>query len=62
MFDCDYCFTFIDIGTIRWASDSVIFRDSTLNIGLKNNNLGISEKCVIIGDHAIQDQQMYWKH
>ncbi|XP_026819613.1 LOW QUALITY PROTEIN: protein ALP1-like [Rhopalosiphum maidis] len=47
MVDGDYCFTYIDIGANGRASDSAIFRDSTLNIALENNTLG-----VIIGDDA----------
>ncbi|KAE9543674.1 hypothetical protein AGLY_002070, partial [Aphis glycines] len=52
MVDGDYCFTYIDIGANGRASDSAVFRDSTLNIALENNTLGIPEKCVIIGDGA----------
>lgn len=52
MVDGDYCFTYIDIGANGRASDSAIFRDSTLNIALENNTLGMPEKCVIIGDDA----------
>lgn len=52
MVDGDYCFTYIDIGANGRASDSAVFRDSTLNIALENNTLGIPENCVIIGDDA----------
>lgn len=52
MVDGDYCFTYIDIGANGRASDSAIFRDSTLNITLENNTLGMPEKCIIIGDDA----------
>lgn len=45
-------YTCIDIGANGLASDSAIFRDSTLNIALKNNTLGMPEKFVIIGDDA----------
>lgn len=52
MVDADYCFTYIDVGGNGRASDSAIFRDSTLNIAMENNSLGIPENSVIIGDDA----------
>lgn len=52
MIDGGYCFTYIDIGANGRASDSAIFRDSTLNIALENNTFGMPEKCVIIGVDA----------
>lgn len=52
MVDADYCFTYVDVGGNGRASDSAIFRDSTLNIAMENNALGMSENSVIIGDNA----------
>ncbi|VVC38715.1 Harbinger transposase-derived nuclease domain,Endonuclease/exonuclease/phosphatase [Cinara cedri] len=52
MIDADYCFTFIDVGGNGRASDSVIFRDSTLNIAMESNTLGIPDHAVIIGDDS----------
>lgn len=50
--DADYCFRYIDVGGNGRASDSAIFRDSTLNIAMQNNLLDMPEKSVIIGDDA----------
>nr|CAH7768106.1 unnamed protein product [Callosobruchus chinensis] len=36
MVDADYCFTHIDVGGNGRASDSAVFRDSTLNIAMEN--------------------------
>nr|CAH7740928.1 unnamed protein product [Callosobruchus chinensis] len=36
MVDADYCFTYIDLGGNGRASDSAVFRDSTLNIAMEN--------------------------
>lgn len=52
MVDADYCFTYIDVGGNGRASDSAIFRDSTLNIAMENKTLGMPEYAVIIGDDA----------
>jgi len=52
MVDADYCFTYIDVGGNERASDSVIFRDCTLNISMENNTLGMPENSVTIGDDA----------
>lgn len=52
MVDAEYCFTYIDVGANGRASDSAIFRDSTLNIAMESNTLGIPEYGVIIGDDA----------
>lgn len=52
MVDADYCFIYIDVGANGRASDSAIFRDSTLNIAIENKTLGLPEYGVIIGDDA----------
>lgn len=52
MVDADYCFTYIDVGGNERTSDSAIFRDSTLNIAMESNTLGIPDHAVIIGDDA----------
>lgn len=52
MVDAEYCFTYIDVGANGRASDSAIFRDSTLNIAMESNSLGIPKHGVIIGDDA----------
>ncbi|CAH1953995.1 unnamed protein product [Acanthoscelides obtectus] len=52
MVDADYCFTYIDIGANGRASDSAIFRDSTLNIAMQNNTLNMPENSIIVGDDA----------
>lgn len=49
MVDVEYCFIYIDVGANGRASDSAIFRDSTLNIAMENNTLGLPEYGVIIG-------------
>ncbi|XP_056642854.1 uncharacterized protein LOC130449194 [Diorhabda sublineata] len=51
MVDADYCFIYIDVGANGRASDSAIFRDSTLNIAMKTKTLGLPEYGVIIGDN-----------
>ena len=52
MVDADYCFTYIDVGENGRASDSAIFRDSTLYMAMENNTLGMPEDAVIIGDDS----------
>ena len=52
MVDADYCFTYIDVGGNGRASDSAIFRDSTLNICMENNSLSMPENSIIVGDDA----------
>ncbi|XP_057654747.1 uncharacterized protein LOC130893002 [Diorhabda carinulata] len=52
MVDAGYCFIYIDIGANGPASDSAIFRDSTLNIVMENKTLGLPEYSIIIGDDA----------
>nr|XP_022911187.1 protein ALP1-like [Onthophagus taurus] len=52
MVDATYSFRYIDIGGNGRASDSAIFRDSTLNIAIQNKLLGFPDKSVIIGDDA----------
>lgn len=52
MFDADYRFTYIDVGGNGRASDSAIFRYSTLNIAMESNTLGIPDHYVVIGDDA----------
>lgn len=52
MVDADYCFTYIDVGANGRASDSAIFRDSTLNIAMEKKTLGCPDYGVIIGDDA----------
>lgn len=52
MVDADYCFTYIDVGGNGRASDSAIFRDSTLNICMENDSLGMPENSIIVGDDA----------
>ncbi|CAH1993087.1 unnamed protein product [Acanthoscelides obtectus] len=52
MVDADYCFTYIDVGGNGRASDSAIFRDSTLNIAMEHNTLGMPKNGVIVGDDA----------
>ena len=41
--DADYCFKYIDVGNDGRASDSTIFRNSTLNIAMENNLLNWPE-------------------
>nr|CAH7740926.1 unnamed protein product [Callosobruchus chinensis] len=52
MVDADYCFTYIDLGGNGRASDSAVFRDSTLNIAMENKTIGFPENSVIVGDDA----------
>lgn len=52
MVDAAYCFRFIDVGGNGRASDSAIFRDSTLNIALQKNLLHFPDESVIISDDA----------
>lgn len=52
MVDADYCFTYIDVGGNGRASDSAVFRDSTLNIAMENKTIGFPEGSVIVGDDA----------
>lgn len=52
MVDADYCFTYVDVGGNRRASDSAVFRDSTLNISMEKKTLGLPEGSVIVGDDA----------
>lgn len=49
----DYYFTHIDVGGNDQASDSAIFRDSTLNIVMESNPLEMPEFTVIIGDDVL---------
>lgn len=50
--DGDYCFKFIDVGGNGRASDSTIFRESSLNVSMLNNSLHLPKRSVIIGDDA----------
>ncbi|KAG5861687.1 hypothetical protein JTB14_002248, partial [Gonioctena quinquepunctata] len=52
MVDADYCFTYIDVGGNGRASDSGVFRDSTLNIAMENKIIGFPENSLIVGDDA----------
>lgn len=52
MVDANYCFTYIDVGGNGRASDSAVFRDSTLNIAMENKTIGFPENSVIVGDDA----------
>lgn len=52
MVDADYYSTYIDVGGNDQASDSAIFRDSTLNTAMESNTLGIPDSAVIIGEDA----------
>ncbi|XP_057662254.1 uncharacterized protein LOC130897430 [Diorhabda carinulata] len=61
MVDADYCFIYIDIGANERASDSAIFRDSTLNIAMKNKTIGLPEYGVIIGDNAFSLRTNFMK-
>jgi hypothetical protein len=50
--DGDYCFRYIDVGRNGRASDSSIFRKSTLNLSMENNELNLPPNSVIVGDDA----------
>lgn len=50
MVDADYCFTYINVGGNGRASDSAVFRDTTLNIAMVNKTIGFPENTVIVGD------------
>lgn len=50
--DGDYCFRYIDVGGNGRASDSSIFRESTLNILMEKNQLRLPINSVIVGDDA----------
>lgn len=52
MVDADYCFTYIDVGGNGRASDSAIFKDSTLNIAIEQKSIGFPENSVIVADDA----------
>jgi hypothetical protein len=48
----NYCFRYIDIGRNGRASDSTIFRESTLSLSMENNELNLRPNAVIVGDDA----------
>lgn len=50
--DGEYCFRYIDVGRNGRASDSTIFRESTLNLAMENNELNMPPNSVIVGDDA----------
>lgn len=50
MVDTDYCFTYIDIGGNSRASDSAIFKDSTLNITIESKTIGFPENDIVGND------------
>jgi len=52
MVDADYCFRYIDVGSDGRASDSTIFKVSTLNIALEKNLLNWPEGGLCVGDDA----------
>lgn len=52
MVDADYCFRYIDVGSDGKASDSTIFKVSTLNIALEKNLLNWPEGGLCVGDDA----------
>lgn len=52
MVDADYCFRYIDVGSDGRASDSNMFKVSTLNIALENNMLNWPEGGLCVGDDA----------
>lgn len=52
MVDADYCFRYIDVGSDGRASDSTIFRTSTLNVAMEMNLLNWPEGGVCVGDDA----------
>jgi hypothetical protein len=50
--DGDYCFRYTDVGRKGRASDSTIFRQSTLNLSMENNELKLPPNSMIVGDDA----------
>lgn len=52
MVDADYCFRYIDVGSDGRASDSTIFKVSTLNIAMETNMLNWPVGGLCVGDDA----------
>lgn len=52
MVDANYCFRYIDVESDGRASDSTIFKVSTLNIALENNMLNWPEGGLCVWDDA----------
>ena len=50
--DANYCFRYIDVGKDGRASDSTIFKHSTLNIAMEKKLLNWSETGLCLGDDA----------
>lgn len=50
--DGDYCFSYIDTGCNRRASDGGIFAQSSLEQALQRNALDLPENSMIVGDAA----------
>ena len=52
MVDANYCFRFIDVGSDGRATDSAIFKNSSLNIAMEQKLLNWPENGVCVGDDA----------
>ena len=52
MVDANYCFRYIDIGSDGRASDSTIFKNSSLNIAMEKKLLNWPENGVCVGNDA----------
>lgn len=56
MVDCDYNFTFIDIGSYGSIDDSGIFANSSLMRAIEQNQINIPEDAIILGDLTLPSQ------